>query len=55
MPTSQHEDFGQKIGGAKKDLWSGRGLYTSDLAEMNEREAEKYVRKDNVWKKTIPA
>ena len=51
MPTPQHEDFGQKIGGAKKDLWSGRGLYTSDLAEMNEREAEKYVRKDNVWKK----
>ena len=51
MPTPQHEDFGQKIGGAKKDLWGGRGLYTSDLTEMNEREAEKYVRKDNVWKK----
>lgn len=51
MPIPQHEDFGQKIGGAKKDLWSDRGLYTSDLSEMNEREAEKYVRKDNVWKK----
>lgn len=51
MPTPQHEDFGLKIGGAKKDLWSGQGLYTSDLAEMNEREGEKYVRKDNVWKK----
>ena len=23
----QHEDFGEKIGGAKKDLWKDRGLY----------------------------
>lgn len=47
----QHEDFGEKIGGAKKDLWKERGLYVSDLDVMNDREAEKYVRKDNVWKK----
>ena len=46
-----HEDFGEKIGGAKKDLWSVRGLYAADLDEMNEREADKYVKKDNVWKK----
>lgn len=46
-----HEDFGEKIGGAKKDLWAARGLYVDDLLEMNEREAEKYVKKDNVWKK----
>lgn len=47
----QHEDFGEKIGGAKKDLWKDRGLYVDDLGDMNEREAEKFVKKDNVWKK----
>nr|WP_316625067.1 LPD1 domain-containing protein [uncultured Ruminococcus sp.] len=46
-----HEDFGEKIGGAKKDLWRARGLYADDLDEMNGREADKYVTKDNVWKK----
>ena len=25
----QHEDFGEKIGGAKKDLWKDRGLYVN--------------------------
>ena len=39
-----HEDFGEKIGGAKKDLWAARGLYVDDLLGMNEREAEKYVK-----------
>ena len=47
----QHEDFGEKIGGAKKDLWKDRGLYVNDLDDMNEREAEKFVKKDNIWKK----
>ena len=49
--TIQHDDFGEKIGGAKKDLWSSRGLYSEDLLEMNSREADKYVKKDNIWKK----
>lgn len=30
----QHEDFGEKIGGAKKDLWKDRGLYVDDLGSM---------------------
>ena len=47
----QHEDFGEKIGGAKKDLWKDRGLYVNDLDAMNEREAEIFVKKDNIWKK----
>ena len=52
MPENiQHEDFGEKIGGAKKDLWKDRVLYVDDLSGMNEREAEKFVKKDNVWKK----
>ncbi len=45
-----HEDFGEKIGGAKKDLWKDRGLYVDDLDAMNDREAEKFVKKDNIWK-----
>ena len=44
-------DFGEKIGGARKDLWASRGLYVSDLDGMNEREASKYVVKDNIWKR----
>jgi len=44
-------DFGEKIGGAKKDLWRERGLLAGDLAEMNRRETDSYVKKDNVWKK----
>jgi len=47
----KHQDFGEKIGGAKKDLWNERGLYSSDLSVMNEREVKKYVKKDNIWKK----
>ena len=49
--AEQHEDFGEKIGGAKKDLWKDRGLYVDDLDTMNDREAEKFVKKDNIWKK----
>lgn len=49
--AGQHEDFGEKIGGAKKDLWKDRGLYVDDLDSMNDREAEKFVKKDNVWRK----
>ena len=45
-----HEDFGEKIGGAKKDLWKDRGLYADDLEAMNEREAEKFVKKDMVMR-----
>ena len=44
-------DFGAKIGGARKDIWGGRGLQVGDLSEMNEAEREKYVKKDNIWKK----
>lgn len=49
--TAKLDDFGEKIGGARKDQWSSRGLLTGDLDEMNEREREKNVKKDNVWKR----
>ena len=45
------EDFGKKIGGARKDMWASRGLTLSDLDGMNASEMEKYITKDNVWKK----
>lgn len=45
------QDFGEKIGGAKKDLWKDRGLSVEDLLEMNEAEKTKLIKKDNIWKK----
>ena len=45
------EDFGEKIGGAKKDLWKERGLKTYDLKEINMLEYNKLITKNNIWKK----
>lgn len=49
--TVRLDDFGEKIGGARKDLWRSRGLELGDLEAMNTREREKNVKKDNVWKR----
>ena len=43
------QDFGEKIGGAKKDLWKRRGLQIEELADMNERDLLENVTKENVW------
>lgn len=43
------EDFGQKIGGARKDVWKLTGITAGDLAEMNDMERTTHVKKDNVW------
>lgn len=45
------QDFGAKIGGAKKDLWKERGLSIEDLLDMNDAEKSKLITKDNIWKK----
>ena len=45
------QDFGKKIGGARKDLWRSRGLWLSDLSEMSDKEKAEFVTKDNVWPK----
>lgn len=45
------EDFGEKIGGAKKDLWKKRNLNINDTLDMNQLEKDKYITKNNVWKK----
>ena len=42
------KDFGEKIGGARKDLYS-TGVMLSDLEDMNENEKNKYVSKKYVW------
>lgn len=43
-------DFGNKIGGARKDFFAN-ALNINDLANMNEAERNKLVKKDNVWPK----
>lgn len=45
------QDFGEKIGGAKKDLWKERGLSVDDLSYMNDAERIQLIKKDNIWKK----
>lgn len=42
------EDVGEKIGGARKDLWKDRGLSITDLDTMSGGEAAKFTTKDNV-------
>ncbi len=43
------QDFGKKIGGARKDVWKSRGIMYDDISEMNEMERQTHVKKDNVW------
>ncbi|KAA8668348.1 LPD1 domain-containing protein [Clostridium sp. MT-14] len=45
------EDFGEKIGGAKKDLWKERNFLISDLDSLSDREAFQFCVKDQIWKK----
>lgn len=42
-------DAGEKIGGARKDQWIGRGLNEDDLAGMTGAELDRFVTKHNVW------
>lgn len=43
------KDFGEKIGGARKDMWASRGLIQADLIDMTDLERQNHVKKDNVW------
>lgn len=45
------QDFGKKIGGARKEIWKDRGLAPEDIEGMTDAEAVKYITKDNIWKK----
>lgn len=48
---SKINDFGAKIGGARKDLWKCRGLVIDDISDMSSAEKEKYIIRDNIWPK----
>lgn len=48
VKPSRLEDAGEKIGGARKDQWSG-GLKVSDLEDMSGAERAKHVTKEAVW------
>lgn len=45
------EDFGEKIGGAKKDLMGKKRLSLDDLDGMSFKERDPYVKKDKIWPK----
>lgn len=48
---AQINDFGRKIGGARKDTWKREGLKVTDLYEMTAAEKEKYIKRDYIWPK----
>ena len=48
--AKEMRDFGEKIGGARKDFYR-TALNVGDLESMNEAERQKFVKKDNIWKK----
>lgn len=51
MKEKRIEDFGKKIGGARKELWASRGLMIDDLDEMTDMEKNQYVKRDYIWPK----
>ena len=48
---SEIQDFGEKIGGARKDVWRSRGIILTDLDHMNDLERSTNIKKDNIWLK----
>lgn len=52
MAKKEITDFGEKIGGARKDVWMKRGLCIEDTADMTTAEKEKYIKRDCIWPKT---
>ena len=45
------DDFGKKIGGARKDQWKSTSILAKDVKEMSDIEKTTYIKKDNVWPK----
>lgn len=43
------DDFGEKIGGARKDLASKRGISADLIQNLSNKEILSFVKKDNVW------
>lgn len=43
-------DFGEYIGGAKKELWKGRNLSLNDMTDFDDTDVKNYVNKNKIWK-----
>ena len=43
------KDFGEKIGGARKDMFRKDGLREDDIRDLYDAEIKKYVKRDSVW------
>ena len=43
------EDFGEKIGGAKKDFFTNRKISISALNQLSLTEREKFLTKSKLW------
>ena len=50
-PKKASKDFGEHIGGARKEEWRSRGLALCDISIMNSAEKVKFITKENIWKK----
>lgn len=48
-PKRRTEDFGERIGGARKDLWRAHGLSPADMEGMTPEERAHLATKANVW------
>ena len=46
------KDFGEKIGGARKDIWRVEGMTVDDIMGLTDEEKDYYINRDIVW--TIP-
>ena len=51
MSNKIENEFGNKIGGSRRDMWNPAGLDLNDAALMNEAEKAEYIKKDNIWAK----
>lgn len=51
MEKQIKDEYGKKIGGSRRDMWSAMGLRVSDLEGMDEFDRKKYAVKDNIWPK----
>lgn len=43
------KDFGEKIGGARKDIWRAEGMTVDDVMDLTDEEKDYYINRDMVW------
>lgn len=43
------KDFGEKIGGARKDIWRASGISVNDIIGLTDEEKDYYINRDMVW------